>query len=596
MSPFALTLLQPLGLLAIPAAVAGLVYAYRRRGIGTRAIVASVLILKRIERRIVPRRTFKPPFRFFAELLLLAVLSVGLAGLAFREGGERVVLVLDTSLSMGSTERGPEDTWTRARKVAEEELNGLSLIDTVEVWQTSPQLKRVGRNKLTPGEAVSLVRELQIQFGGDGLDAGLGRLLSDASDARIVIITDRRTLGSFDKDSRIQVRSLGTDQPRGNLALAGIAVRGEGVDLTVRSYTSRQTVAQLRLESWRSERWNLLDERSISIEAGANLVESFPLRSPDEKAYRATLSLRDAQGSDDQLLFDNQAWIAPKSARTVIDVVSPLSLAELGVEKLGAFEFRTLAKIEDAKGRFLIVHRGAPYRGEGEGILEVRPRGGTQSAIRDATVSRWSARHPILTYVAVPVLRFPEVEPLPIDPAFMTIMASSAGPLLTAAESANRRQARVAFELFPFEGRGDPAVSILTLNLLRWITGTGLSTGYVGVGEPLPVQADGSVTMLDLPTPLTPVDPSSAVAVVPGLYESAGSQIAVNFFSAEESDLRNIPPLEVPERVAAVTTNNNGAPLYRVVVSLVAVLLLFLLLGFSFFRRPVPEANAGGSV
>jgi hypothetical protein len=102
--------------------------------------------------------------------------------------------------------------------------------------------------------------------------------------------------------------------------------------------------------------------------------------------------------------------------------------------------------------------------------------------------------------------------------------------------------------------------------------------------------------MLDLPTPLTPVDPSSAVAVVPGLYESAGSQIAVNFFSAEESDLRNIPPLEVPERVAAVTTNNNGAPLYRVVVSLVAVLLLFLLLGFSFLRRPVPEANAGGSV
>ena len=64
-------LLTPTALLVLPLAVAGLVYAYLKRGKGERRQVASTLILKRLSQVSSARKIFTPPPRFFLELLIL---------------------------------------------------------------------------------------------------------------------------------------------------------------------------------------------------------------------------------------------------------------------------------------------------------------------------------------------------------------------------------------------------------------------------------------------------------------------------------------------------------------------------------------------
>src|SRR5262245_18825627 len=92
--------MYPAMLVAIPLAIAGLIYAYRQRGRGARTPVASILLLKALQKRSLAPRKFVPPLRFWLELLMLALLISGAAGLYREREGASYAVIIDNSFSM----------------------------------------------------------------------------------------------------------------------------------------------------------------------------------------------------------------------------------------------------------------------------------------------------------------------------------------------------------------------------------------------------------------------------------------------------------------------------------------------------------------
>jgi hypothetical protein len=157
---------------------------------------------------------------------------------------------------------------------------------------------------------------------------------------------------------------------------------------------------------------------------------------------------------------------------------------------------------------------------------------------------------------------------------------------------------KVGFELFPFEGKRSPAVSILTLNLLKWITGSGLSAGFVPVGEVVPGVRDGLVLQqFDGLQGRNTIDGIGAVLHVPGLFRAESQIVAGNFFSVEESNLRESAPLLIPHVAGVERAKVAGSALYGWLALVVLGFLVLLAVTLTFWRvaEDSSAAQRGGA-
>jgi hypothetical protein len=111
------------------------------------------------------------------------------------------------------------------------------------------------------------------------------------------------------------------------------------------------------------------------------------------------------------------------------------------------------------------------------------------------------------------------------------VVTTNAGPVLVAGEHNQKRVAAVGGELFPFEGRKRPLLSILTLNLLKWISGSSIETGFSLPGVPVTVSEDvtGATAFEGEEIPLLSAEGEKAryfVPARPGLIAIKGAQRA----------------------------------------------------------------------
>jgi hypothetical protein len=72
---------------------------YRARGDGQETVVSSLALLRKFKRAPFAKKDPKIPLRFYAECLVALLLSLILAGLAFHQKYERVLVIFDQSLS-----------------------------------------------------------------------------------------------------------------------------------------------------------------------------------------------------------------------------------------------------------------------------------------------------------------------------------------------------------------------------------------------------------------------------------------------------------------------------------------------------------------
>lgn len=558
MSSFAFALPWLLGLL--PLAGALLVYAYRRRGEARRVRVATVLILRELRRSAASPRSFEPPPRFWVELLLVLLMLLGAAGL-YREGsGERVVVILDDSLSLAAVDPlvpAGRSNFDEARASAQSFVLALPAEDQVEVALASGATGTVGT--VSPAQALEVIERSRPAFATDNLDRVIARFAADPGWDRIVVFTDRGLSGAAPERVSFVTARLSERGAPPNVAIAAVRAGGGGVAVTVSAYTVEPVEVRVVFEEVQPEGSVVpVGSELVQLEAGGSATVNFPM-APGVEAFR--ISLGEARGfaRQNSIRLDDTAWVVPVAGTRGVLLVSDLTPGALGLNRLRHLSFEHLpperwtpAAAEDAPA--VIFHRFQPAELPGMNAMFVLPSGqgavAAGVAVPEAEVTRWDNGHPILSYLNVPMLSLRAVTPLRLPEWGREMIVTSAGLAAFAGELRGSRYVALGFELFPYEGKRSPLLSVLTLNALQWLSRGG--SGFHEVGTAIPV-GRGTREVRVRSSGESLVIPSGAAEVrvgEPGLADIIGSAgersvVAVNFLSEAESNLAAQGPVTI---------------------------------------------------
>ncbi|MCB0322198.1 MAG: BatA and WFA domain-containing protein [Bdellovibrionales bacterium] len=638
-----LSFAQPLafaGALLIPL----LVLAYLKKRQRKTRVVSSVVILEQLAKRRVTRRRFRPPLRFFLELLALIAL-IGAASLPwYRDTSERVALVLDTSMSMRTRNDSlaPQPTrFAEAIETANRWLDQQSSSTRISLFQSSPRLTALGAKDLSPTAAKTVLSGADAGIGTDSLDTALTELAESGDYVRVVAITDRtvryfgdppRSAADDSQDTTI-LDAQPVGQPRPNLYLAGLRF-SESLDYVgqrtviadVGLSGSEPVVAQLELFELGEDKH--VTPRSIakgrvtaqpnsSVEAELLLP---PGRSPD-LLYKVELSAAEDALATNALLDDDAGWIGDgNSAENLILLVSATGgQNSLGLKRLPGAEIvvvspREYAVLRDeelARFTLLLFHRTAPAKLPPTPALlilppEQNPHFPVLTDAQTPRITSWAGDHPITSYLRVPLLTPSQGAIFSVPPWAQSVVNAEPGCVLAAGETQGVRYAAVGFELLPFEGAKTPVTSILTLNLIAWLSGGGeltqnsLNAGGIRLegGRRWVIRTPAHETVeVEVPAGKTEIFQAGA----PGPYRLAGfahgtpgkeqvrKVVTVNNFAPEESSTFVPMELSLPHMVEHGRLPSAGEnPLWGY---LLAVALLLLVGEYLWFLlRPVPEA------
>lgn len=538
----------------LPLAIGVLVYAYRRRGRGTEMVVASTLLLEALKRRSAAPRKFTPPGRFFFELLVLLLLVLSAAGLYHSGAKRNVALLIDNSLSMTARDAAEQLGKTRLELAKEEAtqiigaLSGMSFSEhRVEVFATNPTLKSLTAKLVSASQASLALDTITPASGSDALESAIARLSATDSYDEIVVLSERTPMRAENNDSRVSF-PLRTRFEKGlnNVALEQLTLSsalGNSPDnrrsLSVRLGSYSQLPTSLSLTAFaqaKSGEEAELSSKQVELRAGeTKQVEISGL----VNAHTYRVQITGTKIETNAIAGDDSAQITAQPQVAEVVVVSPYTAQELGLELIHSLKYKhykpeqfseqTLAA--HPKSLF-IFHQTAPRTLPNNSALFVMPpeksalfASGDRITAPNIVASSWNEAHPISAYATIGTLKFGTL--LPVQPlAWMQqIIGSTSGPALLAGEQGGSRYVLSAFELFPFSGKDNTTVSILTLNILKWLNPAALQSG-------------------------TPFDVS-------------------------ESDLTHPRPLELPTQVKRSRSAAGELPLRRWLVPL-AIALLFL--------------------
>ncbi len=599
---FTLSATAPWLLVGVPVGLAALVYIYRTRDQVVEQVVSTLLLLRLLPERYTSRRRFFPPLQFWIDLAVLALLSLAAAGILAIDASKRIAIVVDSSLSMAA--RAPSGTTRLADAIRLASADAVGQIGSTRftVYSAGGTLTKVSEPDVSASAATAALSSISQTFEPDRIDSALRNLLSEGTFDAVWAYTDR-PLANSASSATIRVTTIPSDpasvqntwirsvEASSTALAAQISTIGRAADRTAVS-------AQCFSENGTAVGSPL----STSLSASSGTAESVSLSPlPSEWKYcKVTAQPRDS--SADLLSVDNEAWVARSAQRAAIQVLSPLTLGELGLNRISGYSFMRLPAASDplfSPNSSTIVHRMSPPKKLTAPLLVVVPPAGKlpwggesgPAVASGIAVTRWDASHPLLQYVKPTLISAPSALSLTCDAGAQEILSSSSGALACAGERGGQRYLVTSLELFPFDGAASPTVSILTLNSMKWLFGAESAAGNLNfqpgrVSLPagatsvrylaptpsaVPVSADGRVT---LPSP-------GIISFVPPQSREAELR-AVTIFSDEESDLSRQRAIEVPAQPAAVARRGARAPLP--IAPWLAALAL-LVLAVDVFRR-----------
>lgn len=612
--------LYPVMLGAIPLALAGLVYAYLRRGSAPRRIVSSVLLLKLLPRQPKYRRTFKPPTRFYFELLLLLLLGFGAAGLYFRGTAQRVVVVLDSSLSTAAR-FGDTTVHAELRERAAQYLSALSSFSEVAVLQ--PGDSALGAF-VSPTEAQALVASSTVRYVEDRLAQLVTQAFSAPAVNVVAVFSDIEAPSTMPANLRWQTLSLASQGlRRDNITISDVSLqppsplaKGHTAQLRVRSFAEQAAEVRIVSEVVRSikEVWRPVPLRNFDIELKQGEERIVPIELPEASAgiayhFRIEPVLSDGTRGD-VLPLDDSAWVTAQSTGTRVAVVSPRSLAELGLEKLTLFDFESTS-IEELK-----KPRGAGGHEFGLAIVDRTPLDFIPTiptllslssmpeltlgeSPQQGSISAWSEGHDVLSYLqfgalgSIQILRI--TSPLWMEP----IVETTTGAVVVAGSKDNSRYVGLGLDIFPFRGSRDPFSSVLLLNSLKWLARTTLTQGYRVLKAPMLLTGplhrvevgNGEVQEPVVGEPFAlPTRPGPFI-VYPEEGDRNATLLAVNFFSPGESDLLTATGIVLP----TVEERAEQMPSVSGIAGWLALIVFFALI-LDVVRYLIPARPRAGSV
>lgn len=564
--------------LGVPLIAGLLVYIFRARGVSEPLVTSTLFIIKRLPEDQPSRKNASFPLQFWLELLAFSLLALGASGLFVTQTGERVAVVIDTSKSMSAHLRQGETRLELARKLAAADIaqSGddtrfavFSATDTL----TPHRANRGARNYQDQSDATQAVKDIQGDYLTDSLQPLVAQLTRSTEYDRVWIYSDyfNNTEGSSERLRLVSVLEQGDFEPPRNVWISSLkTIEDKAGRSWLEVGTSSSGSGTLKISPQAScgvgEALELEELPQIEaglITLGGDLATKVgPL--PAEWRY-CRLELNPERA--DSLSLDDRAWIArPVGSSDQIKLFGPLSPEALGLSQI---KFAPIVPADSALQGDLsgaIFHRAIPEQASPIGdqqrpLLVINPPEGAKIAdfaevngIAANTpigveITRWDEAHPILRYLQPQLLNPPRANVLSCGEWGRPILFSSSGPIACAGEKDGRRLAVIGFEIFPFDGAKSAGVSILTLNLIKWVFDSnhlaGIEGAQVGVVS-LPYEALSARLIAPEQVQISEQASRALRVAAPGvvLAERAVSDtvsqktlLAVNSISSRESDL-----------------------------------------------------------
>ena len=325
------TPLALLGLLFVPAVVAMYLLKLRRE----ETPVPSTLLWHRLVADVeanAPWQRLRRSLLFLLQLLLVIVLVL-LAARPFLERpaglARDIVLVVDTSASMGATDLQP-DRLTAAKAAAIDALKDLPTGGKVSVIEAGRTARIVSSGSTDLGRvrlAIDSIRGTSAPGDlGDAL-ALASELAAQSGDAQVLIATDA-ALASVPKvsvDAPVRVLRVGSDAGTHNQAIVALAVRTAPSAVTRSVFVSIANLdtqyADRRLELWGDGQ--LLESRDVDVDAQQRadvIIDDVPESVSVVEVRLVNQEQPDEDVAPDELAADDRAWaiVPPDRARNVL--------------------------------------------------------------------------------------------------------------------------------------------------------------------------------------------------------------------------------------------------------------------------------------
>lgn len=469
------------GFLALLAPVLGLLtYAYIFKGSGTKKIISSTMLVRELAKRVSSRQKIKLPKRFFAEALIFILLVSLIAGLHFTSKAKSVGIVLDNSQSTGAVSGSQKVIFDSLKEKASEYLEDLPAGSTV-FFRPTESVGWVSEGR-TVEQAMTLVDELGVTMTRDDISSAFEGLSSIELD-EVVIFTDRK-LESIAPD-RVKVVNADTPPSFQNVAISKVGIVNDSSELSVEigSSAARDTEVELELQELTIDGKvvSRISHDKVMVSSRGVIRALLPITRQTSKFLK--VSLRFEPGFVDALLSDNE-WFIYLGANNAkkIKVISDLTAADLKIKGIQGYNVDKINPKEYLESNtkewdVSVFHKWVPEVEVKESSVYIAPTSSNQDVdIRAPNLSskltRWDESSPLLSYLNLSLLNFPTLAVVSPKDYQRPLMFCEDGSIAVAGQIKDRRVAVFGFELFPFEGKNSAAMSILTLNLLKWITST----------------------------------------------------------------------------------------------------------------------------
>jgi hypothetical protein len=585
-------LMQSLGLLE-PAAlylfaiVPLLVLAYLARERPRRVIVSSVLAFRALHVMRGQRFGGRPRFNwtFFVELLILCLAVLAMARPYLVHHGNPAAVVLDNSAPMQVKDADGKTRFADAVAKLHDRL-AQAAPASVTVYLTAPQIHQIGfyRTVEAAESAISRINPSDAPEDPAALTNLLNQLASDRQLGAIIFASYRPTGPPLPA----KVVPITVGQPITNYAIGAFTMSRQSfgsaalhAHLMVANFSpAAQTVTVTLTADGKGA-----GKASTLLQPGAVGALEFSSLAP-ARVYRAELEPADG------FMLDNDAWATASTVRTFsILFVSPTprdgqSLAsipgvtvksttpsayspdDLATADLAIFQYTVPKELPPVNSLLVMPPPGDPVFG-----FTVQP-----SSRLD--IADWPATDPLTDNVNFRLLNIRAGEYFGEHPWMRAVVSGNGGGLMLSGSRQGHRFVAIGFNPFPYLGKRNLPMSILSLNLLSYLAGFGMHPSGYRTGQPWLIPA--GISTVTLPSGMQErVMPGTLFngTSTQGIYRLTGSGRsslrAVNLADLTTSDLENVPPLKLqPTAPSASEVVNVRMPLEPYLLALILLLLV----------------------
>ena len=595
-------LLEP-GALLFLAITPLLLVAYMVRERPRRLTVSSVLTFRALGAVRGQRFGGRPrlDWRIFAELAILCLAALAMARPYLERPGGEVAVLLDNSAVMQARTGSGETRFQTALAKLSSALSSEPSSEHVTVFVTTPRPAAIAPAFSSPAAALRALRAVSPTDMPDNFGAVrslLDSLLSRPHMRRIFVAGAFALAGP----SNAKLYPITVAQPIPNYAIGPFSLRRETFGAAV--LHARVTVANFSPSAQTltvaiDGDGKPIASANTSLGAGQTATVEFPALAP-AALYRARLA------PDDGFGLDNVAYAAASSIRTVrILFVTPTAADAAGLGSLPGVSLTVRspsgfspADLEQAD--LAIFEYGAPKElPAANTLLVVPPPSEAPFEFEVAPTSRveiagWRLADPLTDAVNFRLLNVGAGEYFGVHPWMAAVVSGAMGGLILRGGRADHRFVALGFNPFPYLGKRNLPMSVLTLNVLSYLAGLGSSAFGYRTGTAWMVPA--GVTSITTPSGKTVAVKAGTVfpdTTSEGVYRLTGPNgevtlRAVNLADLTASDLENIPTMTVaaPAPSAAAKSISFTMPLSDYL--LMAIVALAMLEAVAVYRRRRP--------